>query len=191
MMNRFLRGVCAGLLGLAVSGCAQRVLVSEVLQQPLGSEIRIKCNLWYENPAEMTARNIQKGRILTAGSVVDAVRADDKTLVIRDKGGTIYTIHFDPGLQLCPMREYIRKILTLDSEEKIFEGISPETRSRIRRGEVVPGMTRREVLIAYGEPPPIRTPSLKNLTWIYYVGQQETVRVLFRGEKVIQIMNKE
>ena len=57
------------------------------------------------------------------------------------------------------------------------------------RGEVVPGMSQAQVLLAYGPPPAIRTPDLRNESWIYWIGKDKTVRLVFRGDKVRNIIN--
>ena len=98
-------------------------------------------------------------------------------------------IDFAAGMRMCAMRDFIREFLTLDSPEKQFEGIRAEALPYIRRGEVVPGMSRQEVLFAYGPPPACRTPSLRNETWIYWIAPEQTIRVVFRNDKVRNIIN--
>ena len=67
--------------------------------------------------------------------------------------------------------------------------LGDELLENIRRGEVVPGMSRQEVLFAYGPPPACRTPSLRNETWIYWIAPEQTIRVVFRNDKVRNIIN--
>ena len=64
-----------------------------------------------------------------------------------------------------------------------------ETARGAECGEVVPGMSRQEVLFAYGPPPACRTPSLRNETWIYWIAPEQTIRVVFRNDKVRNIIN--
>ena len=56
-------------------------------------------------------------------------------------------------------------------------------------GEVVPGMTEAQVKLSYGPPPAIRTPDLRNDTWFYWLTPSETLRVIFRGGKVRNMLN--
>ena len=73
--------------------------------------------------------------------------------------------------------------------EEIFKDIPENVRRRIERGEVVPGMTRPQVLLAYGPPPAARTPDTRNETWIYWVSDAQTIRLIFRGDTVRQILD--
>ena len=50
-------------------------------------------------------------------------------------------------------------------------------------------MNRRDVLLAYGPPPAIRTPNPRLDTWLYWLTPTETVRVVFRGDKVRNVWN--
>ena len=62
-------------------------------------------------------------------------------------------------------------------------------KARIVRGEVVPGMTRRDVELAYGPPPAIRTPDKRNESWIYWRTPTQQIRVVFRDDVVRSIIN--
>ncbi len=170
-------------------GCNAVIPVSEVLQQPQGGKIYTRYNMWYTNPAQVSSLNIQEGRILHAGSEVTAVSADEEKLVIADRNGQQYTIVLDHGLLMCSMREFIRNFLTLDKPEVIFSKVDKKYLPYVKRGEAVPGMTRSDILIAYGPPPACRTPNLKNETWVYWISRSETIRVIFRNEKVRNIIN--
>ena len=50
-------------------------------------------------------------------------------------------------------------------------------------------MNRREVTVAYGPPVRSRTPDLKNESWIYWITPAQTIRVVFRNDKVRNIIN--
>ncbi len=189
-MTRMFAGLSgmAALL-LAAAGCATQVVVPEVLQQPKDAAIYTRFNLWYSDPSDISSLNVQQGRFLPVGSRVEPEFATEKELVFRDEQGARYVIDFDAGMRMCAMRDFIREFLTLDSPEKQFEGIRAEALPYIRRGEVVPGMSRQEVLFAYGPPPACRTPSLRNETWIYWIAPEQTIRVVFRNDKVRNIIN--
>ena len=179
------------LVGLMVicTGCTMPIAVSEVLQQPVGTRLYTRSNLWFSDPAADSALNIQQGRILPAGSAVEAVSADENQLVLRDANGQEYTILFDAGMHLCTMREYIRQMLTVTPPEQEFAFIRPEMRPHVRRGEVLQGMNRREVAVTYGAPVRSRTPSWGNESWIYWIAPDRTIRVVFRDDMVINIIN--
>ena len=49
------------------------------------------------------------------------------------------------------------------------------------------GMSRSQVLMARGVPPPHRTPSLKDATWTYWQDHWNTIAVYFAGDKVERV----
>ncbi|WP_176014708.1 hypothetical protein [Victivallis sp. Marseille-Q1083] len=192
MMNRI---ALAGLLLFAVlnfillCGCSHTILVPEVLQQQLDEKIYTACNLWVQDPDRISCLNIQQGRLLPVGTAVDIVEASTDRIVFTDPAGTRYTIRYDAGTMMLPIEEYIRQIFTLQPPEKLLAGIDPATVDKIRRGVIEPGMTGRDVLLAYGYPVASRTPSLANSSWLYWVGPDQTVRIIFRGDKVTALVN--
>ena len=173
----------------ALTGCARRTLVSEVLQQPQDARIYTRYNIWYTDAADISCLNILQGRFLPVGSEVVPVRADEHSLVFRDADGGQYNIRFRYGERMCSMRQFIRQIFTLESREKQLADIRPAAREKILKGEVTPGMTREEIIFAYGPPPPVRTPDLKNMTWIYYTAPDRVTRLNFRSGKLFDILN--
>lgn len=174
---------------LGATGCSTPVVVSEVLQQPIDAPIYTKYNLWYEDPEAVNSLNIQQGRILPVGTKVEPLEATDKKLRFKTEDGSIYQIDFDSGMWMCSMREFIQNYLTLEPPSKILAAVRPDKLSFVKRGEAVPGMTREEVLIAYGPPPTARTPSRQNETWIYFVTPYDAIRVVFRDNIIRNIIN--
>ncbi len=162
--------------------------VSEVLQQPIDAKLYTRYTLW-SRTKKISSLNVQEGRILPPGSEVEALFANERRLELKDKNGREYTIIFEPGEQLCDMRAFIRQLLTIQPPEKEFADIRPEMKPYVMRGEVIPGMNRREVTAAYGPPARSRTPNLTNDTWVYWISDDETIRVVFRGNVVRSILN--
>ena len=87
------------------------------------------------------------------------------------------------------MSDYISTTFTVKKREEQLKGIPAKVRARILRGEVVPGMTQKQVQLAYGLPPAIRTPDLRNDSWFYFVNKSDTIRVVFRGGFVRNVLN--
>lgn len=195
----------AGLLMMVLAGCSAHtaspekyvqsankigwsIPVAEVLQQPLDAKIYTRYALW-SNARQISSLNIQQGRVLPPGSEVVAIYADERLLQLKDAKGHEYDIQLEPGEQLCDMRAFIRQLLTLQAPEKEFADIRPEMKPYVMRGEVIPGMNRREVTAAYGPPARSRTPYLVNDTWVYWIAPDQTIRVVFRGDIVRSILN--
>jgi len=174
---------------LGAAGCSSPVIVAEVLQQPQNAPVYTKYNLWYNDPEAINSLNIQQGRILPVGTKVEPLESTESKLRFKTEDGAIYQIDFDSGMWMCSMRDFIQNYLTLESPEKILAGVRPDRLSFVKRGEVVPGMTREEVLVAYGPPPTARTPSRKNETWIYFVTPHDAIRVVFRDNIIRNIIN--
>lgn len=177
-------------LAMMLAGCAHEVVVSEALQQPLGSPVFTRCNLWYVNCDDISCLNIQQGRIIPFGTEITPIKATNRKVTFKTShDGHKFTIYFDNQLMMITMHDYIRQIFTLQKPEELAEGISQEMLARIRQGDVVPGMTKNEVLLAYGTPAAFRTPSLQNSTWVYWIAADQTIRVVFRGDQVRSIIN--
>lgn len=189
MLKRFiLTGwfvLAAGLL----AGCASRVSVNEILQQPVGGGVYTRYNIFYTDPADISSLNIQKGRTLPVGSKVEIVKATEAKIEFKDEAGVSYQLDFDAGLRMCGIRDYVRDTFSLLPLEAQLKDIRPEVVKYIMRGEVVPGMSRREVMLAYGPPAGCMTPTLKNNTWFFWSAPEQSFRVIFRNDQVTNIIN--
>ncbi len=175
---------------VAVFGCAERVSVPEVLQMTQQDKLYTKYNIWYTNPENISCLNPQTGRILQVGTEVEVLECTEDKLVLKDvKTGMTYTIDFDGNLRMSTMREFIGQLLTTVPGSEQLKKEPADIIDHIIHGEVIPGMNRRQVLLAYGTPAATRTPSLKNSTWIYWAANDNTIRVNFRGDKVSVITN--
>lgn len=176
--------------GLFVGGCAaDPVVVAEALQQKIGEKVYLKNNIWFTDPAKISCLNIQQGSFLPVGTEVEPVRTTAcGDIVFKDKNNRTYTIKFSEGTALTSMREYVKTIFTTTPPEEFLKGIDPNVLLRIKRGEAVAGMTRKEVILTYGYPPAERTPDLRNESWIYWITDSRTIRVIFRGDTVTKIV---
>lgn len=172
-----------------LAGCAREVIVPEVLQQPVNSKVYTKCNLWYQNPDKMSGVNIQKGKFIPFGTEIEVVGADSGKVVFKDMRGIQYTIKFDESLMMVPVETYLRQIFTLSDKVEQTKDMDPAVVSKLEKGIVTAGMNRRDVLLAYGTPAAFRTPTLENSTWIYWIDDNSTIRVVFRADKVKTILN--
>ncbi|MCP3139416.1 outer membrane protein assembly factor BamE [Pyxidicoccus xibeiensis] len=66
--------------------------------------------------------------------------------------------------------------------------LSPEDRKKVSASEVVPGMSRTAVRMAWGPPPPHETPSFDSTVWTYWRSKTAKVRVTFdKDDKVASI----
>ncbi|MDD3885297.1 MAG: hypothetical protein PHI35_00315 [Victivallaceae bacterium] len=192
-MNRLLIFAAAIVAAFAMTGCAEdSVVFSEVLQQKLDQKIYTRYNIWYTDPGDISCLNIQRGHIIPIGTEIEPVGASEWNNRIEFKtpaDGREYVIKFSPGYRLTAMRNYILDTFTTTPPDEYLKNVSDSTLALIRQGKVTSGMNRREVMLAYGPPPAIRTPNLRNESWIYWIGDAKTIRVLFRGDNVNTIIN--
>ena len=188
-MLKLLTALCGAVLILA--GCASPVTFAEALQMKVDDKVYTACNLWYENAEDMDCRNIQRGAFIPVGTEIIPVETTGFTqkIIFKDKAGKVYTIRFSEDYRLCSMADYIAYTFTTKNREAQLKGIPQKIRARILRGEVVPGMTQKHVQLAYGYPAAIRTPDLRNDSWFYFLNGSDTIRVVFRGGIVRNILN--
>ena len=183
----------AAAVSFFLGGCAEPVVFSEVFQQKQSEKLYTRYNIWYTDPGNISCLNIQSGNILPIGSEIEPVGTNVRNQIIfKDTAGQEYRIKFDAGYRLCTMRDFIAYTFTTEPPSEFLRDVPEAALTRIHRGEVVPGMSRAEVLFAYGPPPAIRTPNLRNESWIYWYGSDnQSVRVVFRGDKVRNIIKAE
>lgn len=101
-------------------------------------------------------------------------------------------VEYRKGYESVSIDDFIRNLFTTKNLAGQSEGLSPENLRKLQSGIVEPGMTKKEVLMAYGYPPTYRTPSLDEDTWIYLPDRFVSLRVVFgkdKGEdKVIEVL---
>ena len=174
---------------LSVAACARTVIPEEVLQMPEFAPVYTSFNLWYDADGVMTSANIQEGSILPFGTEIQFVEAnEDRIIFKRVSDGKVFTLKHSLDRTLIPIEQYIRRLFVFRTEKEMTVGVRPMIYEKIRRGIVEKGMTRNEVLLAFGPPPAMRTPSETADTWIYWTAPGVTRRVVFFGERVIDVI---
>ena len=173
----------------ALTSCARTVIPEEVLQVPEFAPVYTSFNLWYDAKGVMTSANIQKGTILPFGTEIEFIEADtDRILFKRVSDGKVFKLKYSLERTLVPIEQYIKRLFVLRNRKEQTIGVRPMIQEKISRGIVEKGMTRNEVLLAFGPPPPMRTPSETVDTWIYWTDDGVTKRVVFFGDRVIDII---
>ncbi|MBQ6352638.1 MAG: hypothetical protein IJJ28_05180 [Lentisphaeria bacterium] len=183
----------AVLLLAMLCGCSDPVVFAEALQMRKGDKVYTKYNLWYTDPEDISCLNIQSGSFIPIGTEVVPLYTStgifSDSIRFKDTAGREYLINFDTGHRMEPMRDFIAKTFTTKNRDELLKDVPAVIRPRVLRGEVVPGMNQAQVLLAYGPPPAIRTPDLRNESWIYWIGKDKTIRLVFRGDRVTNIIN--
>jgi len=183
----------AAFIALAVlTGCVEPVVFSEVFQQTTDQKIYTKYNIWYTDPGNISSLNIQHGSFIPVRTEIEPVStswAKDEIKFKTVKDGKEYTIKFSSGYRLCSMRDFIAYTFTTEPPAELLKDQPDAVKERIRRGEVVPGMNEKAVLLTYGPPPACRTADLRNESWIYWRSPSNTIRVILRDDRVRTILN--
>ena len=180
------------LTGLILAGCAEPVLFSEVFQQSKDQKIYTNYNLWYTDPLDMDCLNVQQGSFIPVGTEIEPISTEYWSDRINFKDlstGKVHSIKFSQAERLCTMREFISYTFTTSTRDELFKELPPVVQQRIIRGQVVPGMNQKAVLLAYGPPPACRTHDLKLGTWLYWRTKDDVIRLVFRDDKVRTILN--
>jgi hypothetical protein len=189
---RHFKFLAAFIIGLLFAGCADPVLFSEVFQQSKDQKIYTAYNLWYTDPMNMDALNIQQGSFIPLGTEIEPLSTGRWSNEIRFKvtsSGEEFCIKYSSAHRLCTMREFISFTFTTQNQQELLAGLPEAMQARVLRGEVVPGMSEKAVLLAYGPPPACRTYDLRNGTWIYWRTPNDVVRLVFRADRVRTILN--
>ncbi len=164
--------------------------VFDLFQVPSTTRVYLNSNHWYNDPLNMNSFNVQKGNILPFGTEVVNVDFDDDTVKFDSvKDGVTYVIHLKKNYSMITMKQYVKRIFMVSNPAETELSIKPTVFEKIIRGVVEKGMTKDEVVIAYGQPTRHRTPSLKANTWIYYSSPTETKRVVFKRGVVTAVLN--
>ena len=189
---RKLRFLTALFAGLVMCGCADPVVFSELFQQSKDQKIYTSYNLWYTDPLNMDSLNVQQGSFIPVGTEIEPLSTGRWSDKIRFKDlstGKIHCIKFSSAHRLCTMREFISYTFTTKDQAQLLADIPEAMQVRVVRGEVVPGMNEKAVLLTYGPPPACRTPDLRNGTWIYWKSSEDIIRLVFRRDRVTTILN--
>ena len=172
-----------------LTGCAHRLIVSEVLQSPEQAAIYTRYNLWYTNPKRMDTLNMLKGDILPFGTEVVITSATSREIcftTVADKRK--FCIKFSEEYRMMSPEDYLRELFSTESESDLTVGVHPLTVEKLKAGIVEKGMTRQEVELAFGPPCAFRTPSPTLATWCYWTDFLVGKRIIFTRNVVSDIL---
>ena len=202
IQNRLFALFCAAALLAGVTGCACTADMAEVLQQPENTRIRTRYHLWYTDPNDVSALNIMQGKFLPAGTVIEPVEVRrgyydmlgkvslvDGSITFRTEAGEELTVRYDARLHMMPIEEFIRQLFTTDGAETVYAAVPKEDMANVKAGKLTPGMHLESVLVVLGPPAKSRTTLLTNQSWLYWRTQDIVFRLIFKGDKIRQIVS--
>ncbi len=156
-----------------------------------GSSYYTKVNIWYETPERIPSTNYHVGSILPVGTKVDLLKVSDGKVVFRDSNGTTYTIEYLAKFT-GPVAGYLDKFFSAENvlKSEAYKKMSDKDKENIAAGNIIEGMSKEAVLMAYGNPPTHRTPSTSNNRWTYWVNRFKTMVVVFGADDMVSMIQK-
>lgn len=144
-------------------------------------------NMWYELPGRMWTVNYKRGTLLPAGTKVRDVKisaADElpfpfirfKRLDSDQEYRVYYRSKFHPGKSIEAIRDRMFTNKDFASQSQNLTAIEINA---IRRGVLVPGMSKAAVILSYGIPPQHHTPQLSSNVWRYWTSRLISKNICF------------
>ncbi len=193
--------IAAGVCVLTFCGCACKVNVSEVLQQPVNSKLRTSYHLWYTDAGNISPLNYMEGKFIPAGTEIEPIEVKrgtydiwgsvsvvDGSIKFRTMpDGKEYTIFYDQHLTMIPIENFIRQFMTIAPESDIYKNVPQNELAKVKAGKLEKNMHLNSVLVLLGPPAQSRTSKLTNQSWLYWKNKDTVFRLIFRGNKIRQI----
>ena len=198
----FFKNIAAvAVVAITLCGCASKVNISEVLQQPLESSVRTRYHLWYTDQTNISPLNFMEGKFIPAGTVIEPVSVErgsydmwgsvsvvDGSIKFRTPAdGQEYTIRYDQRLTMIPIEDFIRQLFTVEKADAVYSAVPEKELARVKAGRIEKNMHRASVMVVLGPPAKSRTSQMTNQSWLYWKNRDVVFRLLFRGDKVRQI----
>ena len=161
------------LIGLFLLSLFCIVFTSNSFAESPSQELYTSYNMWFEKPDSMWSINYKKGVIIPAGTKINSVKLErNKVVFTTQDHSNKFTINFTskhhPGLSLEQFRD---RLFTNKTFDELVRGFSKKEIESIRSGVLIPGLSKKAVLVAYGYPPEHVTGSLEMNSWTYWLNR--------------------
>lgn len=144
-------------------------------------------NLWVEHPKPIQTTNYHKGELIPVGSKV--------TILVSTPGKIEFTYN---GQTLTLSRTKYTRVDMNTVQARTFGSSNPLTgkpftdlpktqQDAVKAGQVILGMPKPAVLMAYGYPPEHKTPTTEANYWMYWESKFLTQGVTFTDGKVSEL----
>ena len=172
----------------------------------VGQSRHLCCNLFYEKPS-INDVNYQRGTMIPFGTPVEIQSVSGRTVHFQATGHPPIELQLRYGRKVLTMEQFLDRLFVVeDPHARLRKVRVDKTRGKktadrataaqraevqrineaIERAQVVPGMTRDEVLMAIGYPPAHRSAITSN-DWTYWENRVAEFYVRFDGDKVGQV----
>lgn len=156
-----------------------------------GKTFYTKANMWFKSLDKIYSTNYHRGAILPVGTKVVIKKVGIKDIKFADYDGIDYRIIYikkhSPGVSVW---DHLNRYFSEEDPMRSggpFEKFTKAEQNNIEMGEIAEGMSKDAVIMAYGYPPPIKTPKLKSRSWIFMLNRFVTQTVMFKDDKVFKI----
>jgi hypothetical protein len=164
----------------------------QAAEEVAGKNYYTAFNVWYDK-GSIESTNYHKGVIIPLGTRVTITEVDDGFRRERNalepqveqepfirfdgEGGQPYRIvfkrkHAKSGMTVWDLFKQYFSLTDPKGEGGTFRSLTAEEQKSVMAGEIMNGMSKAAVIMAYGYPPSHKTPSLDSNTWIYWEGRK-------------------
>lgn len=181
--------VCTCMLTISCT-LPKTIVPAEALQIPEFAKVYTAYNIWYTNPEKIDCLNVQQGTLLPFGTEIEFLDANTQYVRFKSvKDHKVYQLNFDSNIRQMSMADFLRTVFTTKNPTELEETIRPVVIEKIKRGIVDQGMSKDEVVLAFGPPASFYTPTLADDTWIYFINNNLTIkRLIFMNGILIEII---
>jgi len=188
-MTIFSRILIASIVLILSTGYGMSVFAADAEDEgPIGKTYYTQVNIWFEKPKKIYGTNYHVGAIIPVGTKVKIKDVRSSKLIFTDeKHDTVYAIINKKKHNNISIPELLDKWF---SKQDVmapggkFSKFTEKEQKAIKSGIIEVGMSREAVLMAYGYPPTIRTPSLDTDRWTYWRNRWITQVADFKDDKV-------
>ncbi len=154
-----------------------------------GASYYTKVNMWFENPERIPSTNYHVGSMIPVGTKVDILKITKQEVMFRDQKGINYTIQHIAKFS-GPLPDYLDACFSAENilESEIYKKLSVTDKASVAAGTITEGMSKEAVLMAYGNPPTHRTPSITGNRWTYWENRFKTMVVTFGPEDTVTVI---
>lgn len=160
-----------------------------VVESPLVGQTRyLCCNFHYEK-TKTTDVNAQVGALVPLGTPVTILAVRKDSVEFQPVGHPAITLLHRYGRRNQSIEQFMDNWFVETDPTAKLRRLPARIQQNITQGVVVPGMTRAQVLMAFGYPPAHETPSLESPGWTYWRNRFDRMLVFFDGDKVDRIQD--
>ena len=157
-----------------------------------GQDFYLCCNMRFNAEHDASDANYAypevQGYTLYAGTRVHVVGVRWNDITLRPEGrNDTFNIDFRFGTQRMNGRQYFHKILVTTDPRSALADAPPAIAEAVRQGQLIPGMSKEQALLARGYPPFHHTAGIESDEWTYYQNRGFVHLVRFVDGKITSI----